>query len=229
MKVKLPRSCQWWSIGNGTCEEALKKSNSTGYACKSLNSECYEASNGYGYRCSCMQGYEGNPYLLHGCRGQLKIPFNFLFICVLFGEKKNIDECRNPSTYCVKKCNGRKDGKDCIPNDSGYPLISRIVTVFGYSTTPSSGATEMLDISELGNNEEQVMEVAELARSCLNVRGDERPSMKEVAAELEGLGRVGGKHSWVEPKGEENAESFLLGDGLFDDSVKDHMVMGGGR
>ncbi|CAA0829435.1 Wall-associated receptor kinase 2 [Striga hermonthica] len=94
-------------------------------------------------------------------------------------------------------------------------------------------------VGEGRNNEEQVMEVAELARSCLNVRGDDRPSMKEVAAELEELGRVGGKHSWVEPKGEDAAESFLLGDGLiessyrssvgFDDSVKDHMVMGGGR
>ncbi|CAA0805824.1 Wall-associated receptor kinase 5 [Striga hermonthica] len=94
-------------------------------------------------------------------------------------------------------------------------------------------------VTEGGNNEEQVMEVAELARICLNVRGDDRPSMKEVAAELEGLSKIGGKHLWVEPKGEDAAESLLLGDGLsessytgsvrFDDSVEDHMVMGGGR
>lgn len=45
-------------------------------------------------------------------------------------------------------------------------------------------------------NREQIKEVAEVAKRCLNLRGDDRPSMKEVAMELEGL-RITEKHPWV--------------------------------
>ncbi|KAL1551984.1 wall-associated receptor kinase 2-like [Salvia divinorum] len=54
-----------WAIGNGTCEEA--KRNTTTYACVSANSRCHKPTNGYGYRCYCQQGFEGNPYLSQGC------------------------------------------------------------------------------------------------------------------------------------------------------------------
>ncbi|XP_047945075.1 wall-associated receptor kinase 2-like [Salvia hispanica] len=54
-----------WAIGNATCEDA--QSNATTYACVSANSECYKPTNGYGYRCRCKDGFEGNPYLHVGC------------------------------------------------------------------------------------------------------------------------------------------------------------------
>ena len=44
---------------------------------------------------------------------------------------------------------------------------------------------------------EQIKEVANLAKRCLSVKGEERPTMKEVALELEGL-RVTYKHPWAE-------------------------------
>jgi serine/threonine protein kinase len=47
-----------------------------------------------------------------------------------------------------------------------------------------------------GGNEEQIKEVVELAKRCLRVKGDERPPMKEVAMELEGI-RKTETHSWV--------------------------------
>ncbi|KAL3845641.1 hypothetical protein ACJIZ3_003044 [Penstemon smallii] len=61
---KLPMVADW-ALGNGTCEDA--RTNSSSYACKGLHSECYKPINGYGYRCRCTVGYQGNPYLDEGC------------------------------------------------------------------------------------------------------------------------------------------------------------------
>ncbi|MBA0632101.1 hypothetical protein Godav_000906 [Gossypium davidsonii] len=44
--------------------------------------------------------------------------------------------------------------------------------------------------------DQQMNKTAEVAKRCLRVRGEKRPSMKEVAMELEGL-RAVEKHSWI--------------------------------
>nr|DAD39454.1 TPA_asm: hypothetical protein HUJ06_013777 [Nelumbo nucifera] len=49
---------------------------------------------------------------------------------------------------------------------------------------------------------EQITAVANLAKRCLNVRGEERPTMREVAMELEGL-RRSARHPWVQQSQEE--------------------------
>ncbi|XP_051139284.1 putative wall-associated receptor kinase-like 16 [Andrographis paniculata] len=104
-----------WAIGTGNCEDARK--NSSTYACKSGNSHCHHPENGYGYRCYCDPGYQGNPYLINGC--------------------KDIDEC-NPdrkNKSCHYKCHntpgsfnctcpkgfhgdGKVEGKGCSPEKS---------------------------------------------------------------------------------------------------------------
>jgi len=62
-----------------------------------------------------------------------------------------------------------------------------------------------------GGNEEQINEVVELAKMCLRVKGDERPTMKEVAMELEGI-RKTGTHSWVSVQSNLEEAEHLLGE-----------------
>ena len=45
-------------------------------------------------------------------------------------------------------------------------------------------------------NAKQLKEVANLAKKCLRLKGEDRPTMKEVAMELESLRKME-KHSWV--------------------------------
>ena len=58
---------------------------------------------------------------------------------------------------------------------------------------------------------EKLVAVAELAKRCLLLRGEERPTMKEVAMVLDGI-RTFQKHPWVK----ESNEAFepLLGQPL---------------
>uniref|UniRef100_A0A803KWP5 Uncharacterized protein n=1 Tax=Chenopodium quinoa TaxID=63459 RepID=A0A803KWP5_CHEQI len=72
-----------WFIGvNETCEVAKK--NSSAFACQ-RNSKCinFDGDEG-GYRCNCLPGYQGNPYLSPGCT--------------------DIDECVGPKNLCSHLC-----------------------------------------------------------------------------------------------------------------------------
>ncbi|KAJ9673496.1 hypothetical protein PVL29_023201 [Vitis rotundifolia] len=51
-------------------------------------------------------------------------------------------------------------------------------------------------------NIEQLKEAANLAKRCLRLKGDERPTMKEVAMELERM-RMMEKHAWIDSKEKE--------------------------
>jgi len=61
---------------------------------------------------------------------------------------------------------------------------------------------------------EQLQATAELVKRCLNLNGEDRPTMKEVAMELEGL-RKFTKHPWVIQQSDEETESLMSESDLY--------------
>ncbi|KAG8378184.1 hypothetical protein BUALT_Bualt08G0111500 [Buddleja alternifolia] len=70
-----------WSVGNGSSRQAQKDAST--YACKADSSEAQDSKDGSGYKCVCKAGFEGNPYLVDGC--------------------KDIDKCKTLDP-CIGKC-----------------------------------------------------------------------------------------------------------------------------
>ncbi|KAL7156122.1 hypothetical protein ABFS83_03G121500 [Erythranthe nasuta] len=95
------------------------------------------------------------------------------------------------------------------------PEEEKNLSYFFLSMLKQDRIMEVVDDSIMGDEKsrEQIMEVAKLAKGCLYVRGEDRPSMKEVAMELEGL-RLGGKHAWARNGDEGEETESLLRDRL---------------
>ncbi|KAI3931182.1 hypothetical protein MKW92_050971 [Papaver armeniacum] len=208
-----------WTIGNHSCEEAVK--NSTSYAC-GPNAVCIQGSSttAPGYRCNCTQGYKGNPYLnsfTGGCQ--------------------DIDECKNgnPCTGLGKICRNtmgsyncpcsqeyrkifRNDGTleyDCFPLDQSkfYKIVIGacigfsflLVTCFwlywAYRKRKHMKLKEELYkqngglfLDRLLKEREEDIESNKATNGERNgrsiVTGEKRPTMKEVAMVLHGLMRM---------------------------------------
>ncbi|KAI3887003.1 hypothetical protein MKX03_028917 [Papaver bracteatum] len=133
----VPVILDWAITDYTTCEEAQKNRNS--YACGE-NTNCLESQNGPGYLCKCLKGYQGNPYLLHGCQ--------------------DVDECKEhnkcgkgvictntPGNYSCSCSPGKKLGpgdlhgyQNCMADDQRFtirvvvPLAQLQYFLYGWAT-----------------------------------------------------------------------------------------------
>ncbi|GAB2229130.1 hypothetical protein Droror1_Dr00023265 [Drosera rotundifolia] len=107
-----------WTAGNGYCNES--KSDSS-FACQG-NTSCVNFEPGQGYRCSCLDGYEGNPYLAPGCT--------------------DINECASTDTNnCADTalCINTPGSYDCSCPDGqiGDGLLDGFGCIKGHTKTPT--------------------------------------------------------------------------------------------
>ncbi|KAF9687142.1 hypothetical protein SADUNF_Sadunf02G0063000 [Salix dunnii] len=199
---KLPMVVDW-SIGNNSCAE-VKKSGMYN-ACQG-NSTCYDPDNGNGYRCRCLDGYRGNPYLPNGCLDidectDATINHNCTHICT---NSEGNYTCSCPKGY---HGDGEKNGDGCIRRQS---LVIQIVVDLSCDIKEDRLIHILQDCMVNQDNMRQVKEVANIAKKCIRIRGEERPSMKEVAMELEGI-RTSAKHPWTNDEPNVEETEYLLG------------------
>lgn len=106
-----------WVIGNVSCDKAMRRPKD--YACRN-NSRCVNDTSrpAGGYRCDCSPGYQGNPYLLHGCQ--------------------DIDECTSPKrNRCPKNtlCINTPGGYHCDSNNVRHMLAKQLSIGIGAAIT----------------------------------------------------------------------------------------------
>ncbi|KQK21108.1 hypothetical protein BRADI_1g58757v3 [Brachypodium distachyon] len=95
-----------WAVANLTCQDA--RNNISGYACVSTYSSCLgviSSIEGYvGYRCVCLPGFEGNPYITDGCT--------------------DIDDCARTPGLCKGICQNTIGNYSCTkcPDHTEYDI-----------------------------------------------------------------------------------------------------------
>ncbi|PWA62127.1 serine/threonine-protein kinase, active site protein [Artemisia annua] len=83
---------------------------------------------------------------------------------------------------------------------------------------------EQLQLNEVPN---EIIQVSRLAERCLHLKGDERPTMKELALELEGiLASMVQKHPWVQSTSHEEETEYLLTEPMEDYGYADNANTG---
>ncbi|XP_037445689.1 wall-associated receptor kinase 3-like [Triticum dicoccoides] len=120
---RVPLVVDWAIRDVSSCDDAQRNSTGT-YACVSSNSKCVNSNNDRGYTCNCVHGYEGNPYLPHGCKDVNECDHN---PCPPNGICHNIVGGHRCSCRCGKKFD---DKSNTCNLDAGF-IIGVTMGLFG--------------------------------------------------------------------------------------------------
>lgn len=111
-------------------------------------------------------------------------------------------------------------GKKALSFDR--PETHRNLAMHFHSSINEGGLIHIVDSQIIDEaNVEQLMDVANIAKHCLRLKGEERPTMKEVAKELEAISIVE-KHRWEKVNfSSEETENLLKATASYSFSVVD--------
>ncbi|KAL4032581.1 hypothetical protein IC575_005660 [Cucumis melo] len=105
-----------WAIPNGTCSKSNNKTDCNNICGQNTQKISFVND----YRCQCLHGFTGNPYLPQGCQDVNECDDKMLNEC----EYKHLCintpgryTCRCPKNY---KVDGRSNGKGCIPTYKAF-------------------------------------------------------------------------------------------------------------
>ncbi|KAI4353647.1 hypothetical protein L6164_002579 [Bauhinia variegata] len=123
-----------------------------------------------GWSCRCRPGFRGNPYVSGGCIGVFSSLGSISLLIAVWTES-NFFKAKSLASHFVT----------CLEENYLFDTLDdRVLNKEG--------------------DKEHIMVVANLAKRCLNMTGKERPTMREVTMELEGLQNLGkGRNKHEDP------------------------------
>ncbi|KAB5561597.1 hypothetical protein DKX38_006554 [Salix brachista] len=173
-----------WVVEKKTCEQA--KADPSAYAC-GTNAYCTYPEINQGYRCSCNEGFEGNPYLKDGCQDKDE--------CKVEGKKP----CQEGT------CENTIGNYKCWCPIGNFATFLVLLAAIGVEETTTFELLPRADEGEM----DEIEVVSELAKACLNSMGENRPTIKQVSDELAKLHEHTQK-SWTQQNS--NETDYLLGE-----------------